>query len=170
VFVLQARAFAESHQHHAPLLRTSNAREMLGEGVCFHYLFFESWCSMVQRAQMKLWARGEGEIPKCPLCREEFPDQDGDTQEMLDLVSPGASQETEDSPSPDAGADAAAAGALTLSLSCKFCAESCLVGVGISITAQNTLWDAAAADVAATSTFTLSLSLCSTLFLILCAV
>ena len=78
---------------------------------------------------MKLWARGEGEIPKCALCRVEHPDPDGDTQEMLELASPGASQDTEDSPSPDAGADAAAAGALTLSLSCKFCVESCLAGV-----------------------------------------
>ena len=75
---------------------------------------------MVQRAQMKLWARGDGEIPKCPLCREEHPDPDGDTQEMLDLPSLGASQDTEDSPSPDAGAagvgDAFAVGAFTISI------------------------------------------------------
>ena len=71
---------------------------------------------MVQRAQMKLWARGDGEIPKCPLYREEHPDPDGDTQDMLDLPSPGAPQDTEDSPSP---------GALTLSLSRKFCAGLC---------------------------------------------
>jgi hypothetical protein len=71
---------------------------------------------MVQRAQMKLWARGEGEIPKCPLCRVKHPDPDGDTQEMLDLASPGASQGTEDSPSPDAGADAGAGASPFLSI------------------------------------------------------
>jgi hypothetical protein len=81
---------------------------------------------------MKLWARGEGEIPKCALCRVEHPDPDGDTQEMLELASPGASQDTEDSPSPDAGGAAGdtAAGAPTLSLSTVDFVLSCVCLAG----------------------------------------
>ena len=101
---------------------------------------------MVQRAQMKLWARAEGEIPKCPLCREEFPDQDGDTQEMLDLASPGASQETEDSPSP---------GALTLSLSLVImCWNLFLILCCVDAAADDA--DAAADDAAADGADSLS--------------
>jgi hypothetical protein len=79
-------------------------------------------------AQYKTYERGDGKTPKCPRCRELRPDADGTTQEMLELATPRESR-AEDSPSPDAGVDVAGAGTFTISLSCKFCAESCLAVV-----------------------------------------
>ena len=105
--------------HAAVLLATGSpavhAREVLGRCAPPPSIF-DATPRTKFGAQFKTYERGDGKTPKCPRCREQHPDADGDTQEMLELATPRESQE-EDSPSPDAGVDAAGTGAPILSLS-----------------------------------------------------
>ena len=106
--------------HAAVLLATGSpavhAREVLGRCAPPVPSIFNATPHTKFGAQFKTFERGDGNTPKCPRCREQHPDADGDTQEMLELATPRESQE-EDSPSPDAGVDAAGTGAPILSLS-----------------------------------------------------
>ena len=110
--------------HAAVLLATGSpavhAREVLGRCAPPPSIF-DATPRTKFGAQFKTYERGDDNTPKCPRCREQHPDADGDTQEMLELATPREFQE-EDSPSP---------GALYfVHLYCKICVESYLTSAG----------------------------------------